>query len=156
MPGAWKVEEIISMRRAVWQSNQESRRKSYPIMTSRPAKTAVAVLLGFVLIFQSVFPISASVPRKIDAARSNCCCHGCDSKQCSMPVCCARPVENRAPLAPASPAPTSKNEIQAMAAPVVSTQALPLHLQYEAVAPAASSLSVRAVPLFQRDCTYLI
>jgi len=152
----WKVEEITSMRRTIWQSGPEPCGKNESTMTSQFAKAGIALLVGFVLIFQNAFPVFASVPRNAEARKLDCCCHGCDSTHCSMPVCCARPVENHAPLAPASPPPTSKNEFQPMATPVVSTPALPLHLQYEAVASPASNLSVKAVPLFQRDCTYLI
>src|SRR5882724_1851314 len=122
-------------------------------MTSRFVKTAVTVLLGFVLACQSVFLASANTVPNAGPRKSHCCC---GSKNCPTPACCAKPAQNQVPFAPASPPPTSQNELQALAAPVVSAPTLPLRSTDELFTHVASSFSGRALPLFQRDCSYLI
>src|SRR5882757_6485695 len=122
-------------------------------MTLRFVKTTVTVLLGFVLACQSVFLASANTGASAGARKSHCCC---DSKNCSMPACCAKPAQNQVPFAPASPPPASQNELQALAASVVSSPVLPPRSTEELFTHVASSFSVRAIPLFQRDCSYLI
>src|SRR5882724_6737256 len=91
-------------------------------MTSRFVKTAVTVLLGFVLACQSVFLASANTVPNAGPRKSHCCC---GSKNCPTSACCAKPAQNQVPFAPASPPATSQSELQALAAPVASTQALP-------------------------------
>jgi hypothetical protein len=122
-------------------------------MASRFVKTAVTVLLGFVLACQSVFLASANAVANAGAKKSHCCC---SSKNCSTPACCAKRNQDQVPGAPASPPPTCQNELQALAAPVASTPVLPPRSTEELFTHVASSFSVRAIPLFQRDCSYLI
>jgi len=116
-------------------------------------KTVVTALLGFVLVCQSVFLASANTGADTGLKKSHCCC---SSKNCSTPACCAKPAQNQVPFAPASPPPISKSELQALAAPVVSTPVLPFRSTVELFTHLASSFLVRAIPLFQRDCSYLI
>src|SRR5882724_10800307 len=122
-------------------------------MASRFMKTVVTALLGFVLVCQSVFLASANTGANAGAKKSHCCC---GSKNCSTPACCAKSAQNQVPFAPASPPPISKSELQALAAPVVSTPVPPLRSTDELFTHVASSFSGRALPLFQRDCSYLI
>jgi hypothetical protein len=116
-------------------------------------KTVVTALLGFVLVCQSVFLASANTGANARAKGPHCCC---GSKNCSTPACCAKPAQNQVPFAPASPPPISKSELQAWAAPVVSTPVLPPRSTNELFSRPASSFSASVIPLFQRNCSYLI
>jgi len=61
-------------------------------MASRLVKTAVVLLLGFVLVWHSVPTFGAGSVTNARGTESSCCCTGCDSKHCSTPACCARPA----------------------------------------------------------------
>src|ERR1051326_2132435 len=126
-------------------------------MTSRFAKTAIGLLLGFVVAWQGVFSIPDSVVGAIAVgAKSKCCRSGCDSRHCSTPACCAKPADHRVPFAPASPPSVPKNELAALA-PSLASVAAPLSLAAnQRPSRNALSASVTAIPLFQRDCCYLI
>src|SRR5437870_5693536 len=125
-------------------------------MTSRFVKTAVVILLGFVLVWQSVPTVSAGTGANVSGARSSCCCSGCDSRHCSTPACCAKPADDRTPFAPASLPTPSQNERHALAASVSSWLTLPSSPAHELPSQSVSSAAITAVPLFQRDCCYLI
>jgi hypothetical protein len=91
----------------------------------------------------------------VGSAKSCCCCTGCDSRHCSTPACCAKPADNHRPATPAS-LPVSQNEWLALVT-TVSPWSTPPSLQADELHPywPAAAL-VTAVPLFQRDCCYLI
>lgn len=125
-------------------------------MTSRMLKTAAALVLGFVLAWQGVFTVSAGVGSSARPRKSDCCCAGCDFKHCSTPVCCARPPDKPAPFAPAAVPPPFSHERQALAAPVTASLSLPFHQPDEPSAVPSSRARFAAVPIFQRDCSYLI
>jgi len=126
-------------------------------MTSRPIKAAIVFMLGFVLAWQGDFaaPTGANANANARAAKTSCCCTGCDFKHCSTPACCAKPYAPAAPVAPALPSP-SQNEWQALAASVVPLQPLPSSSSDELPPWVASPASLTAIPLFQRDCRYLL
>src|SRR6266496_182182 len=94
-------------------------------MTSRIAKSAVVLLLGFVLAWQGVVSVSTGVSPNAGATKSSCCCSGCDSRHCSTPACCARPADDHTPYPPAPPPTSPQNERQALAASVSSWWKLP-------------------------------
>jgi hypothetical protein len=123
-------------------------------MKLRAVKMAVVFWLGIILAGQSLFNASANtMPR---AAKSGCCRTGCSSKTCATPVCCAKPAkDSRTPL-PARPPCNSQNEFQALLVFAAPLLILPARSQDELPTRAASSVSLTAVPLFQRNCSYLI
>jgi len=122
-------------------------------MTSRFAKASVVLLLGFILAGQDVFMASAGNAPTASHAGCNCCKSG--SAKCATPVCCAKPAENRDPFAPAS-IPTTQNQWQALAASGSSELTLPFFSADNFSSRSVPSASLTAVPLFQRNCSYLI
>src|SRR5688572_18399692 len=120
-------------------------------MTSRIVKTAIVLVLGFLLAWQAVFTVSAGVGSSARGTKSGCCCTSCDFKHCSTPACCAKTADNRAPFAPASVPPHSSNEWQALAASATALLTLPFQADEPSAAP-SSLVWFAAVPIFQRDC----
>jgi hypothetical protein len=125
-------------------------------MTLQRMKTAVVLLLGFLLAWQSVATVAAKAGPIAGAAKSSCCCTGCDFKHCATPACCAKPADNPSPFAPAPVPPRSSQEWQALAASVTILLTLPLREADEPSAASSSFIWIPAVPIFQRDCSYLI
>ncbi|MBI1176296.1 hypothetical protein GC207_02530 [bacterium] len=126
-------------------------------MTTRLAKTVLVILLGFLLAWHGVFAMSARAGNLPSAAHNpncECCKSGCG--KCTTPVCCTKPAENREPFAPASLPTTSQNEWHALAASVSSWVTLPSIPVVEFPSPGVPSAPVTVIPLFQRDCCYLI
>src|SRR5438876_216638 len=125
-------------------------------MTSRPLKAAVVFMLGFALVWQGVFAASTGINPNAGGAKTSCCCTGCDFKHCSTPACCAKPNAPSDPVVPASlPSPT-QNEFHALAASLVSLLTLPSLKADELPFRSSSLASQTAIPLFQRNCCYLI
>jgi len=122
-------------------------------MTSRLGKTAIVFLLGIVLGWQGLFAVPAG-DHSATAARSASCCRT-DCADCP-PKCCARPSQPTSPSTPAPARPASQNESQALALPPVARLALYAPSFTEPSFHVPGSVPVAAVPLFQRDCCYLI
>jgi hypothetical protein len=108
-------------------------------------RAAFAILLTFLMVF-------APVGQTVAAPQED----GCAMLSCATCRCCVQPG---APLSNNSAPLTTTNSSQAL------TQALPfeqtlvvwtLSAADQADLPAFSSVSVTAVPLFQRDCSYLL
>ncbi len=123
-------------------------------MTSGRSKAIGVLLLGFILAWHGIF-----VPSPLGAGEHNtkpaCCCSGCDMKGCATPACCIKPSRPSTPVTPA-PAPTSQNEWQALAALIAFSVMLPLPATSQFFTPSSSGFVVAAVPIFQRDCAYLL
>ncbi len=111
-------------------------------------RTAVALLLGFVLAAYPVVAMSGSSP----AVKS--CCKGCQ-RGCTR-ACCAAPGTPSAPVVPAPVPSSSQNEMQVMAPPVVPPLAWPSLSANECPPRFSSPIPMPAIPLFERDCCYLI
>ena len=124
-------------------------------MIPNPLKRLVALVLGLVLSWQCLVTVSAGANQNAAGTKSCCCCSGCDSTRCPTPACCANqsqpaPVSARVPLS------ISQNELQA---PTVSASLLPTLQSHttDLVCTAASPhLRIATIPIFQRDCSYLI
>src|SRR5436309_2545524 len=123
-------------------------------MVLRLTKFAFVLLLGFLMGGQGVFTVSGGATSNTCGAKSGCCCTGCDFKHCLTPACCARPADQRAPAMPASVPPHPSNEGPALAAAWSTLLSLPLAASTHISPPSFQQL--RAVPIFQRDCSYLI
>ena len=120
-------------------------------MALRLGKAAVVVWLGFVLAWQGFTAVPFGSGAMPVAGSGSCCRSSCD--ECA-PACCGRPTQPASPYTPV-PVRSSHNELQAIALPLANTLAL--------YSPSAGEFSfgpspspVAAVPLFQRDCSYLI
>jgi len=121
-------------------------------MTSRYAKLTVMFLLGLILASSGVLT-GSSLPA--GTAKRSCCRNGCDASACP-PACCARPADNPAPANPASIPSNSLNEWQALAPSFLSLLSSSSTALDELPSPPASDLQAASVPLFQRNCSYLI
>jgi len=150
--GPARRERPATKRRRLFTRNKESV-SQLEAMISRLVKKAAGVLLGILLAWQSLPTPSAGMGT--GGAKSCCCCRGCDSRHCSTPACCTKPADNRGPVAPAS-LPVSQNEWLALATTISSWLTLHCIQADELHAHGPASASVTAVPLFQRDCCYLI
>src|SRR5437870_3058582 len=125
-------------------------------MTLRPVKMATVLLLGFILAWQAVFAVSAGINENPRGTQSSCCCTGCDSMRCATPACCARPSPPPTPSSPARPSSAAQNELQALAVSAALLLMLPSIPANDFFTTASSLLRVATVPIFQRDCSYLI
>jgi|SRR6185503_8382122 len=125
-------------------------------MTSRPVKLAVVLLLGFVLVWQGVFALSTGSLASTLPSKRTCCCMGCDNEHCATPACCVKQDAPSAPVAPASLPSTSQNKTQALATVTVAVLTLPAPSSRELPARVTSFPPVTAIPLFERDCAWLI
>jgi hypothetical protein len=108
----------------------------------------VALLLGIILAAYPVVAGSGTSP----AVKS--CCHGC--RHCCNMACCAAPKAPSAPVAPAPVPSASQNELQALSTSVISLLTPPPLPSNEYPSRFSSSVPMTAIPLFQRDCCYLI
>ena len=154
-----RTKHVVAAGRFVWDAGSTPAASTIlnDAMTSRIVKTAVTALLGFVLACQGVFLSTASAAASSSStAKVNSCCHGCGTKHCSTSACCAKPAENQVPLAPVSTPPAQQTQLQALAAPITIILILPSDSTRQVVAAFAASFPRGTVPLFQRDCSYLI
>ena len=112
----------------------------------------IAVLLGVTTSWQGglASPVPASPPPMV------CKCCGGRHGKCATPTCCAKPADNHAPFAPASLPTSSQNEWHALAASTTSGLTLPLPVADCLTAGVTQSVSFTALPIFQRDCRYLL
>ncbi|HXC98212.1 MAG TPA: hypothetical protein VN048_02640 [Verrucomicrobiae bacterium] len=122
-------------------------------MAQKPLRIAIALLLGFILLAGSAIAVSP-LPATTHTREAGSCCSDC--KDCQTPACCARPDAPAAPVTPVPAPSSSQNELQALAMPGVSILTLPSLPAHELSSRFSSPASMTAVPLFQRDCCYLI
>ncbi|MBI3870452.1 MAG: hypothetical protein HY299_18140 [Verrucomicrobia bacterium] len=125
-------------------------------MTLRPIKLPLVLVLGFTLAWQGVFASTSRVGATTRRAMRSCCCAGCDNRHCATPACCVKRDTPSVPLAPASLPSASQNEFHALAVSVVALITLPSRQVGDLPACASSIASVTSIPLFQRDCSYLL
>ena len=112
-----------------------------------------AILLGVVAMSQSVLEMSAGAMTSKAAAVCACCAKHAN---CGGMTCCARPADNQAPSAPILPPAKLANDFQSLAMPAVLAVIQPeLTADKSAVAFSVTSYG-KALPIFQRDCCYLI
>jgi len=97
---------------------------------------------------------AAASPLPYDPPPACHCCNA-DGSNCATPACCARPADNGAPATPAIPRGTSGNEWHAVlqaAVRFVTLSSTPLH----DLSQAHPAIQVGAVPIYQRNCSFLI
>jgi hypothetical protein len=126
-------------------------------MSTHLSKTVTLLLafwIGMVMAGQGTFAVSAGVVAGSAPAKCQCRCG--ELGKCSMPACCSAPVDGRAPVTPAPPSSTSQNEWQALAASFLFLAALPPPAAQDSPVRTSLSASISVVPIFQRDCCYLL
>jgi hypothetical protein len=112
---------------------------------------------ALIVLFATIFGFAAVTQSTFGVAPAGCKCCVTDAASTPCPTsCCEAPVREEAPAAPAS-APSHRSiDWQSL------VSAIPLHIAPEQPAiylfPTASIgfQPIRAVPIFQRDCSYLI
>ena len=117
---------------------------------------SLSVLLGLFLVVITAWQGGSAVASQ-DSRGSAPTCHCCNSDRtnCATPACCARPSDSRAPVTPAAPRCASGHEWHAIASPSLSVSTLGrLTLRDCPVAP--PPVQAGAVPIFQRDCSFLL
>src|SRR6266704_2149194 len=123
----------------------------------RPAfQKSLSVLLALFFSIMAGWQGASSLanPAAADSPPSCHCCNS-DRSNCATPVCCSRPADSRAPVTPAAPRLALAHDSQLIAAPSLCVFTLPRSTA-QAPTTAFSSLQVGAVPIFQRDCSFLL
>jgi hypothetical protein len=123
-------------------------------MIHSAAKTVLAWALGMVLAFHPALFASVSLAVGNDAHPTTCRCGGC-AKGCT---CCVKPGEAPAAPTPAPAIPVS-SQMQDWAATVQVAAALSANLKadtFSFLLPLTGVVAVPKVPLFTRDCAFLI
>jgi hypothetical protein len=112
----------------------------------------LGLLLALILGWQSG---SAVASQDSPLAAPTCHCCNADRSNCATPACCARPADGRAPATPVVPRCASGSQWHAIAPP-----SLPLLTLARSTLPsvplAPPPVQAEAVPIFQRDCSFLL
>src|ERR1043165_4461237 len=122
-------------------------------ITLRATKLIIVLLLGVLLAWQGAFRVIAG-PSPVPGTNKNCCCNDCDFNHC--PTCGAKPKTPSSPPAPASLPVNPQNELQALAVVTGSAPTPSSPLLKHSLSCVPLSASVTDIPLFQRDCSYLL
>ena len=121
---------------------------------SRTTTTVIGIVVGCVLLLQGAFTTFA---KPSSTGARTCCCRGCDSKHCSTPACCAKPAGNRAPSAPAAASSSNvRTDWQALPASAAKVICFYSLRDETSPVPPKNPRPVPVVPLFQRNCSYLL
>src|SRR5258708_7943379 len=120
----------------------------------RTSSALLALLLASATGWQSALLADAGQP--VPVSKPVCKCCDFDPAKCATPSCCARPADkNRAPITPAAPRRCSGIERHAIAAIPLTISALP-RFTVDELPSASLPIQAGAVPIFQRDCSFLI
>jgi len=120
----------------------------------RTSSALLALVLAIATGWQGA--LLADAGQTVPVSKLVCKCCDFDPAKCATPTCCARPTDNsRAPVTPAVPRPSSGIERHALAPAAFTLPTLPPSTLHE---PALRPPPVQAgaVPIFQRDCSFLI
>jgi hypothetical protein len=120
----------------------------------------VAMLLALALGVAAAAPGATPASQDRASARSGsaptCKCCNFDPANCVTPSCCPSPARHRCPEAPPSRPSSGSSELQGLAAALSAVWTLPRAIPNEVRVRSNSLLPLRAVPIFQRDCSFLI
>src|SRR4051812_27791043 len=119
------------------------------------ANRAMGLLLGIVLVLQGIsnaFAISGP-----NSSRSMACCRSdCNSRHCATSACCAKPANEGGEI-PSTPARSSSQDEWQDIAPLFQVILTATSPRPEQIPSSFSSNDTQiAVPIFQRNCSYLI
>ena len=124
-------------------------------LVSKTVRWFTILLLGITLAGQSVFAFQANTVDSASTKRgARMCCAGCTG--CASMACCVKSGNSTPASMPARPSNNLRNNLSALFS---STVALPAHLTPGAADEAVSPISFLAdsqIPIFQRDCAFLI
>jgi len=90
------------------------------------------------------------------ASASACACCHAERGNCSTPACCTEPSDDRVPVIPVAPRTASGYEAHVIVPTALAFFTLPRSPLHTLSIDTSSFLSLRAVPIFDRDCSYLI
>lgn len=120
----------------------------------------ISVLLAWMLSVAAATPGAAPASHDRASAGSGsaptCACCNSDPANCVTPSCCPSPDRQRCPEAPPSRPSSGSSELQGLAADLSAVWTLLRSVPNESSTPLISFLPLRAVPIFQRDCSFLI
>jgi len=116
-------------------------------------KKLTAILLSLVLGVAAFAPDTA-MSGNVPGIACKCC--SLKRQLCPPASCCADRSSERAPLNPASTQPTRQVQLQAVATVSQTDIIFPNYASDNAGAPKLWALQSRTIPIFQRDCSYLI
>ena len=122
-------------------------------MTLRPVKTVIVFLLGFFLAWQGVFAERSDLVSGAQVSKRSCCVKSCDKSDCPTPACCAK---REAPSVPVSLPVSSPTELYAVEMKSLAWLPQPERPRYDLPTRTPRACSVTAIPLFKRDCCYLL
>lgn len=118
----------------------------------RIASASLAMLLAVACGSQGVAFAGGT---RVGVGTPACRCCDFDPAKCATPSCCAQPAEGRTPTAPAPQCPSPGVERIALAVAVLFTLP-PLSRSALSTSFSSSPIQTIAVPIFQRDCSFLI
>src|SRR6266850_1119448 len=112
------------------------------------------MLLGVVLFNSPPTLLTAS--GSVSPSTLSCHCCQSDPASCATPTCCTAPANESRPISPASAPSRASQEAKALVGPATVVLSAALAANDKVFRPATFLLPVRALPIFQRDCSYLI
>jgi hypothetical protein len=125
------------------------------VMALRISRVAVIVLLGCGLLWQGV--ATATVGNGPAVWQTHCKCGQAGSERCSRPCCAARPFRpSSIPFVPVNTLPSAPNKLAALAASGLSAPPGFFGAPFSPASCVVMSASTALVPLFRRDCSYLL
>jgi mRNA-degrading endonuclease toxin of MazEF toxin-antitoxin module len=156
--------------RRIFEQNRQNRQNSFTIATrveraynscrnlaahvnERWLNPFAGLLLGFLVAFHGFMVTPLGLAKNPRA--SSCCRTGCSSGRCSTPVCCAKSANESAPVTPTSALSNVQNELQALVPSSTLLAPLPSCAR-DVLSSVHFFFPIPSVPLFQRNCSYLI
>jgi len=129
-----------------------STRSDAPTLRRSHALLATLLCICIITGWQGGFAASSHDP----ATRvRNCDCCKAERGDCATQACCETPAQNRVPVAPALPSSSHDNQQHAIAPIYFALSTVP-HSTLRNSLPATAVFNTRAVPIFQRGCSFLI
>ena len=125
---------------------------------ARALQKTLSTLLALVLAIAAGWQGAslADTGPEVPAPKPTCKCCDYDPAKCATPACCVRPADNGgAPVVPAPSRPATGIERHAIAASPFALATLP-RLALHDLPSASPPIQAGAIPIFQRDCSFLI
>src|SRR5437660_12686491 len=122
-------------------------------LVEKTVAVLLALALGIAALPASITVASDREVTAFEVISCNCC--KSSSANCATPSCCTAPTSQSSPVAPAG-LPSAQGERQAMVAELCFALTPLSFPYYKHCFPATLLPGPRTVPIFQRDCSYLI
>jgi hypothetical protein len=114
----------------------------------------LTILVGMLISWQGMLAVPGAKAPPVSA--KTCCCCAANHTSHLASACCAKRANNETPSTPATPPAHSQTDLQVLTAAIVTVVILPTPSTSPLPASANFSPSVTALPIFQRDCCYLL